>query len=145
MVLTGPRIYEAMGIDHPKMRFLAKRRAGGGPVGATLLQTALATVMALSASFDALLIYVGVSLTLFSALTAAGVFVLRKREPELERPYRTWGHPLTTLLFLALCGWMMVFSILERPVVVAYAAGTLVIGFIAWLALGRREARRESR
>lgn len=138
MVLTGPRIYEAMGLDHPKMGALAKRRAGGGPVGATLLQAAVAIAMALSASFDALLIYVGVSLTLFSALTAAGVFVLRAREPELERPYRTWGHPFTTLLFLGLCAWMMIFSIRERPMVVAYAAGTLVVGFIAWLALGAR-------
>lgn len=137
MVLTGPRIYEAMGLDHPKMAVLAKRRAGGGPVGATILQAGVAIAMALSASFDALLIYVGVSLTLFSALTAGGVFVLRAREPDLERPYRTWGHPFTTLLFLGLCAWMMVFSILERPMVVAYAAATLVVGFLAWLALGR--------
>lgn len=141
MVLTGPRIYEAMGLDHPKMGFLSKRRAGGGPVGATLLQAGVAIVMALSASFDALLIYVGVSLTLFSGLTAGGVFVLRAREPELERPYRTWGHPFTTLLFVGLCAWMMVFSIRERPIVVAYAVGTLVIGFIAWLALGRATSR----
>lgn len=138
MVLTGPRIYEAMGLDHPKMAALAKRREGGGPVGATILQAVVAIAMALTASFDALLVYVGVSLTLFSGLTAAGVFVLRAREPELERPYKTWGHPITTVIFLALCLWMMAFSVRERPIVVAYAMGTIAVGFVAWLVLGNR-------
>ena len=54
----------------------------------------------LTASFDALLVYTGVTLSLFAALTAGGVFLLRWREPELARPYRTLGYPLTPLVFL---------------------------------------------
>ncbi len=138
LLMTGPRIYEAMGRDHPALRVLATRREGGGPVYATALQAVVAIGMALTASFDALLIYVGVSLSLIAALTAAGVFVLRWREADLERPYRTWGHPFTTLTFLALSAWMMVHSVLERPVVVAYAVGTLAAGFACWLAFGRK-------
>ena len=89
--------------------------------------------MALSASFDALLLYVGVLLSLFAGLTAAGVFVLRWREPELPRPYRAFGHPATTLVFLALTTWMIVHATIERPTVAAWAAVTLGLGLVlAW-------------
>ncbi|MEM9073261.1 MAG: amino acid permease [Myxococcota bacterium] len=137
-IMTGPRIYEAMGHDHPRLGILAKRREGGGPIWATLLQAALSIAMALSASFDALLIYAGASLSLFAALTAAGVFVLRAREPDLPRPYRTSGHPFSTIVFLLLTSWMIVHSLIERPIVAAYAGGTLVLGAVAWWLLGER-------
>ncbi len=140
MVLTGPRIYEAMGKDHPRLAVFAVRRAGGGPTWATWTQAAVSIAMALTASFDALLVYAGVSLSLFAGLTALGVFVSRWREPELERPYRTWLHPWTTLVFLGLTGWMMVHSLLDRPVVALYAGGTLLVGVIAWAVFGRRTA-----
>jgi APA family basic amino acid/polyamine antiporter len=54
------------------------------------------------------------SLTLCSALTVLGVFVLRWRKPDLERPFRTWGYPLTPLIFLAVSGWMM-WHLLAEP------------------------------
>jgi len=132
MVFTGPRIYEAMGQDFPALRVLT-HRGEGGPVWSTLLQAVVAIAMALSAHFDQLLIYAGVTLSLSAALTAAGVFVLRIREPALPRPYRAWGHPVTTLVFLGLTIWMMVHSVVERPIVTAFASGTIALGLLCWL------------
>jgi len=63
--------------------------------------------MLLTATFQSVVNYVQFSLTLCSALTVLGVFVLRWRRPELERPYRTWGYPLTPLIFLAISVWMI--------------------------------------
>ncbi|MCU0671709.1 MAG: amino acid permease [Myxococcota bacterium] len=132
-LFAGPRILEAIGRDVPRLSSLSKRRAGGGPIASTLILLALALAMALSASFDALLLYVGVLLSLFAGLTAAGVFVLRRREPELPRPYRAFGHPWTTLVFLALTTWMIVHATIERPTVAAWAAATLALGLVlAW-------------
>ena len=54
------------------------------------------------------------SLTLSSALTVLGVFVLRWRRPDLPRPYRTWGYPMTPLIFLGISGWML-WHLLEDP------------------------------
>lgn len=138
MVLTGARIYEAMGRHHPRLAPLARRSEGGGPSAATALQAVVAIAMALSTTFDALLIYCGVCLSLLAMLTAGGVFVLRRREPDLPRPYRTSGHPWTTLVFLLLSAWMIAHSVIERPLVAAFAAGTMALGFVAWAALGRR-------
>ena len=138
LVVTGPRVYEAMGRDYPSLSRLAVRRAGGGPVFAIALQAILSIVMAVTASFDTLLVYIGFTLSFSSALTAAGVFVLRRREPALARPYRTFGHPWTTLLFIALMAWMIVHTVAERPSVALVGFGTLAGAFALWAALRKR-------
>jgi APA family basic amino acid/polyamine antiporter len=63
--------------------------------------------MLLTATFQSVVNYVQFSLTLCSALTVLGVFVLRWRRPELQRPYRVWGYPITPLIFLVISGWML--------------------------------------
>ncbi|MGQ9659403.1 MAG: APC family permease [Thermochromatium sp.] len=132
LVMTGPRIYEAMGRDYPVLDWLARRVDGGGPRIAIWFQSALAILLLLTASFETLISYAGFTLSVFAALTVAGVFVLRAREPDLIRPYRTWGHPFTTLTFLALMGWMVWHAVQERPLVVAIGAATVGIAWLAY-------------
>ena len=145
MIFTGPRIYEAMGKHHPRLRWASRTSRDRGPVAATLVQAAVSIAMVLSTSFDALLTYAGATLSLFAALAAAGVFVLRIREPELPRPYRTWGHPITTLIFIALTLWMIISTVIERPSVALAAAGTLALGVVAYVMLGRNSPTRNGR
>ena len=140
LTMTGPRIYEAVGTHYPRLRWLSVRRPGGGPIAAIALQTALAIVFAISSSFDALLEWAGLTLSILAAVTSAGVFVLRYREPELERPYRAWGYPLTPLLFLALSGWMILYGAVGRPLTALAAGVTLVVGLLVWFAVREREA-----
>ncbi len=137
LVMTGPRVYEAMGRDYPELRALALRRAGGGPGVAIVIQAAFALVMVANASFDTLLEYVGFTLAIFSALTVAGVFVLRRRETSTEVPYRTWGHPFTTGAFILLSLWMVVYALVERPLVGLTGLGTLAAGLLLYAALSR--------
>jgi APA family basic amino acid/polyamine antiporter len=61
----------------------------------------------LTATFESAVNLVQFSLTLCSALTVFGVFVLRWRRPELPRPYRVWGYPLTPIIFLVISVWML--------------------------------------
>jgi APA family basic amino acid/polyamine antiporter len=67
------------------------------------------------------------------------VVVLRYREPELARPYRTWGYPLTPLIYLVLEGWMVFYLIREKPLTVAVSAGTLATGFILYAVVRPRK------
>jgi basic amino acid/polyamine antiporter, APA family len=138
LIMTGPRVYEAMGVDHRRLRILSWRRAHGGPVVAIALQAAFAVVMVLTATFEALLTYMGVVLSLFAGLTVAGVFVLRRREPQLHRPYRTWGYPVTPLLFIALMTWMVVHTLVQRPGVAWASGSTLVAGLGLYLLVRQR-------
>jgi len=115
MLMAGPRVYESMGLDYPSLSILARRTRHGGPSVAVALQAAVALVMIATASFAALLTYIGFTLSLVAGLTVAGVLVLRRREPALARPYRTWGYPATPLLFVALSAWMVAHALIENP------------------------------
>ncbi len=155
LMMAGPRVYEALGGDYPRLRGLASRLTSRtdlekprsrGPARAIALQALIATAMMLSATFSDLLTYMGITLALSSGLTVAGVFVLRWREPELPRPYRTWGHPLTTLLALSLMAWMIVFTVGERPITSLFAAATIAAGLVLYVAVRPPPARhRQSR
>jgi APA family basic amino acid/polyamine antiporter len=107
MMWIGPRITAAMGEDLGILNWLARRNSHGVPTSAILTQYAIVVVLLLTATFQSAVNYVQFSLTLCSALTVLGVFVLRWRQPNLTRPYRTWGYPVTPLIFLAISLWML--------------------------------------
>jgi APA family basic amino acid/polyamine antiporter len=134
LIVTGPRVSEAVGRDFPRLRILATRHARGGPVVAIGLQAALALAMMLSASFEQLLIYIGFTLSMFAGLTVAAVFVLRRRG--IETPYRTPGHPFTTLGFIALMVWMIVHGVVQRPWTALAGFGTVASGLLVYLFSG---------
>jgi len=145
-IMTGPRVLEAMGESFPRLGFLAGRRADRGPAPAIVLQAAIALAMVLTSSFEALLTYIGFTLSLFAMLTVIGLFVLRVREPDLPRPYRVWGYPVTPLLAIGLMGWMIGQTIMERPAVagaggLTVAMGLIVFGFVGRNSPGKRRAR----
>ncbi|MBI4706028.1 MAG: amino acid permease [Deltaproteobacteria bacterium] len=133
VIITGPRVYEALGADFARLRFLSRRRPGGGPTVAIVLQAIVALCMMLTASFEALLIYIGFTLSLFAALAVCGVFLLRRRR-DIERPFSTPGYPATPLVFVALMAWMVIHAVVQRPLVAAAGGATVLCGAVAYLA-----------
>ena len=75
---------------------------------AILMQFAIVILLLLTSTFQAAVNYIQFSLTLCSTLTVLGVFVLRWRNPDLPRPYRVWGYPVTPAIFLVISLWMLV-------------------------------------
>ena len=115
--LTAPRIYYAMAEDgvffkrvsevHPRYRT---------PANAIFLQSGWAIVLILFwGTFENLISYVVFTDWIFFGLTAASVFVLRRRHPGSYRPYRTWGYPLTPLFFIALALWFVANTLIQKP------------------------------
>jgi APA family basic amino acid/polyamine antiporter len=149
MIMTGPRVYQAVGEDYHALAFLRAQRNGQGPVAAVTLQAVVAVMMLLTASFDALLTYIGFTLSIFAGLTVFGVFYLRRREPALVRPYRVWGYPWTPITFIGLSAWMVVYTLVDKPAV-AFAGlltvltGLGLYGWVRWRQ-DRAEARPEPR
>lgn len=115
MVWIGPRVTMTMGEDLPLLRFFAQKSSTGVPARAILLQLFVATLLLLTQSFEAVLDFIQFSLTLSSFLTVAGVIVLRMSKPDLPRPYRAWGYPVTPLIFLTVMLFMMYYLIVNRP------------------------------
>lgn len=135
LTVTGSRVYETIGHDYPSLRSsLGRTRGRGrGPLPAITLQAGLACAMVLGSSFEALLTYIGFLLSLFAGLTVLGVFVLRWREPNLERPYRAWGHPFSTASMVILSAWMMLHAATAKPVVLLTGGTTLAMGGLLYL------------
>ena len=77
----------------------------------------------------------GCTLSISAALTIAGAFVLRRKHPDAPRPYKTFGWPVTPILFIAVSAWMAFFLIRQRPTESLAGIGTLAAGtvlFFVW-------------
>ena len=132
MIFIGPRVSQVMGEDYTLFRFLSHRSRRGTPAVAVAVQSAISLLFILSGSFEQVVTFSGFILSLFTFLSVLGVFVHRRRYPEAERPYRTWGYPVTPILFLLLTGWTMVFLLVEKTSESVLGIFTLGIGLGAY-------------
>jgi APA family basic amino acid/polyamine antiporter len=131
-ILTAPRVYFAMAQD--QVFFASVGRLDprtSAPVVAIVLQGAWAVVLAASGTFDALLRMVVSIDFVFMALSAACLFVFRRRQPRsgFEMP----GHPLTTLGFIAICAWVVAATWSRSPLRATYGLGLTLIGLPVYL------------
>lgn len=141
MTWAGPRVTQVMGEDYGMFRFLARTNRGGIPVRAILLQTAIVFIMLLTSTFKSILVFVQLILTLSSALTVLGVFTLRRKAPDLPRPYRTWGYPATPLVFLTISVFAMGYTVYHQPRESLAGLVVLLVGLpLYWLSPRRGEA-----
>ena len=116
-ILAAARIPFAMardGLFPSGLRALGAR--SHAPVRAIAIQAVWASVLALSGSFDQLTDFAIFPLWLFFALTASAVFVLRRKAPEAERPYRAFGYPVLPALFILVACWLVVNTLMTNPV-----------------------------
>jgi APA family basic amino acid/polyamine antiporter len=131
MIMTGPRVYYAMARDSVFFELFGKVNGlRQTPVYAILLQAAIAIVMVITSSFDKLLLYIGFTLSLCAMLTVVGMMLLRIKKPDLKRRYKTFGYPVTPLLFILGNLWIIYFCIKSRPITSLFGLGTIGLGVL---------------
>ena len=116
---TDRLFFPSLGVVSPRTRV---------PIRALVAQSAWASVLVLSGSFDALTDYAIFSILLFSMLITCSIFTFRRRTPDAERPYRTWGYPVTPALFLVVVGCLLVNTMITAPVQAFTGLGLIVGG-----------------
>jgi APA family basic amino acid/polyamine antiporter len=131
-----------MGEDWPALALLARRTREGVPAVALIVQCAIVCVLLLTGTFDAVLTYTQFSLTLCSFFGVLAVFVLRQRRPDLPRPYRTWGYPVTPAIFLAVSGWMLWSTLRAKPIESLAGLGTMMLGLAVYALCPRRSGQK---
>jgi APA family basic amino acid/polyamine antiporter len=140
MVLAGPRVYfamardgvffEAMGRIHPRYR---------APTVAIIAQAIWSGVLVLSGSLSQLVSYTGFAIVLFSGIAVSAVFVLRRRHPELERPFRAWGYPWAPGLFIAASAAMVTNELWRNPLTSMAGVALIAAGIpVYWLRATKR-------
>jgi basic amino acid/polyamine antiporter, APA family len=135
-VLTSARVYYAMARDgvlfkivsriHPKFQT---------PAVALLVLGAWSTVLAVSGSFEELYTYVIFAMWIFSAAAIAGVIILRRRLPDLHRPYRVWGYPFLPIAFIIAALAIVANTLLTKPLESVLGLAIILAGlplYYAW-------------
>ena len=138
MTIAGPRVLQVIGEDFKVLNILSIKREDGIPSTAIYIQSLIAIIFILSSSFESILVFAGFTLALNSFVTVIAVFVLRSKQPNLPRPYKTFGYPFTPLIYLALTGWTLYFVIINRPIEVLFSLGIILSGLIFYYFSNRK-------
>ena len=143
IILTGARIYYAFGTEHRAYAWLGRwDRGRGTPVRSLLLQGAVTLALVVGFGlyedgFERMVVFTAPLFWLFFLLAGVSLFVLRAKEPDLARPYRVAGYPLTPILFCLSSAFMLYASIayaLENRAAEAWwAIGLMAAGVAASL------------
>lgn len=133
MTLAGPRVLQVIGEDFRALRPLAWTNSDGVPSLAIAAQSGLAILFILTSSFESILIFAGFTLALNSFAAVAGIYVLRWRRPQLTRPYRTVGYPVTPLVYLGITGWTLVFVLVHKPLEALAGLALIAAGLLFYL------------
>ncbi len=144
-MMTAPRIFFAMAEDglFPKAISRVDPRTGA-PTGAIVLAGCLGVGFVVIRKFTELADQFVIGIWPFYALAVAAVFALRRRSPDRERPYRTWGYPVVPALFLVGSLFLLGNYLVSEPLLFALDVGVIVMGvpvFVLWREMRGRKAR----
>jgi APA family basic amino acid/polyamine antiporter len=115
LILSGARLYYAMAQDGLFFRGVGRLNRQGVPAAGLILQAVWASVLTFSGTYSQLLDYVIFAALLFYVLTVVGLFVLRRKRPDAERPYRALGYPLIPAIYVVLCAVIMLDLLVVKP------------------------------
>jgi APA family basic amino acid/polyamine antiporter len=132
MTWVGPRVAATMGEDLTILRWLTPNHSDRVPRLALLWQLTVVTILIVTSTFEKVLVYIQFALTLCSTATVVGLMVLRRRQPDLPRPFRVPLYPLTPLIFLTISGWMLLHIIRDKPHESLAGACTLLAGLVLY-------------
>jgi APA family basic amino acid/polyamine antiporter len=126
MFISGPRVAQRIGSDYPALGFLSQENHRSVPVNAALLITMVTLIFFWTLSFETIVEYTGVTLSIFSTLTVLGVFIIRHRRAGQKETVLTWGYPVTPLLFIGISCWMIWYFVSRTPMILFWSFLTLL-------------------
>ena len=135
MTIAGPRVTEAMGDDYPALQKFSVKNRYDMPYGAILLQAGWSIFLVMVSSFKEIIQYISITLSIFSLLTVAGIFILRKTHK--ERPFHMPFYPVTPLIFIIVTCWMIYYMFREDPKIIFYSLATMIPGVILYFSVAK--------
>lgn len=130
--LSGSRVIQTMGEDYRPIKFLALENKMGAPYLGIILQGLISLVFIFTSTFEWIINYIGITLALFSTLTVAGVFIIRRRFKDDKIPIKTIGYPITPIIYIFFHLAMILFLSLKNPAVFFSSLFTVFLGLIIY-------------
>ncbi len=124
LILSGARVYYAMAADKLFFKKTGTLNSNGVPANGLIYQGIWASLLCLSGTYGQLLDYVIFAVLIFYTLTIAGIFILRKKKPDAERPYKAFGYPWLPALYIIMASAIMLDLLIYKP---AYTWPGLII------------------
>ncbi len=115
LILSGARVYYAMANDGTFFRKAGMLNEKGVPASGLLIQGIWASLLCLSGTYGQLLDYVVFAVLIFYSLTIFGLFPLRRKRPDIERPYRAFGYPVIPAIYILLAVAVMAILLIYKP------------------------------
>jgi len=145
--LSAPRIYYAMAADGLFFRDIAKVHPRfRTPVNAIIVQSVWSIVLLLFwGTLENLITYTVSIEWIFYTLAAVGIFIFRKRLKNTERAYKTFGYPVTPLIFIVINIWFVINIMINKPLHMAIGIGFLLLGVPLYLYFKKKNADQEIR
>jgi APA family basic amino acid/polyamine antiporter len=131
--LTQARVYFAQAQDGLFFKQFAEvHPVYQTPAFSLWVQAIWAAVLIATGTYEYLIDYAMFAIWLFYAISVAGLFALRRKFPNIDRPYKMWGYPVTPALFVAAAGCFVVNTAIERPYPSLTALGLIALGVPAY-------------
>jgi APA family basic amino acid/polyamine antiporter len=116
-IIVGPRVYYAMARDNLFFKRMAEVHPRFRTPGfAILIQAVWSSLIALSGTFEQIITFAMFVSIMFWIAAAASVFTLRKKRPDMPRPYKTWGYPVVPLIFILASAGILFDTLIEKPI-----------------------------
>ena len=116
-LMIGPRVYYAMARDHLFFKSVGNIHGKyGTPFASIVFQVVLTILYIVIGKIDEIFAYMGFALSIFPIVTVLGLFVIRKKIPKEQIPYKTKFFPLFPLIFISFSIFIMITSFIGRPV-----------------------------
>lgn len=128
LVLSGARVYYTMAQDGLFFKQASKLNENAVPQWALWAQSIWASLLCLSGQYGDLLDMISFVVVLFYVLTIAGIIILRKTKPEVERPYKAFGYPVLPVIYILLGLTFCFFLIIMKPVYAGVGFGIVLLG-----------------
>lgn len=128
LILAGGRLFYAMANDGLFFKKAAQLNQNQVPAYALWIQCGWASVLCLSGRYGDLLEYTTFASLLFYMVTIGGLFVLRRREPDAERPYRAFGYPVLPAIYILAAAAFCLNLLISSPVFTMAGLGIVLLG-----------------
>ena len=140
LILAGARVYYTMAKDGLFFRQTGELNRHAVPEYALWIQCAMACLLCLSGRYGELLDMVSFVVVLFYVLTIIGIFILRRKRPDAERPYRAFGYPVLPLLYILMGTAFCILLLMFQKPYPYYGLGIVLLGIpIYFVALSRKK------
>ena len=140
-ILTGARPYYAMAREKLFFSGIAKINKANVPSNSLMWQGIWASVLVMSGTFDQLTDMIIFAVFIFYGATALGVFILRRRMPDVHRPYKVWGYPFVPAIFILFCIGLFFNTIITRPREAAIGMILILSGIPVYFFLKRKYSK----